>query len=75
MQRANNDNLGKPIRPTRQRMRASEIRELLKLLDQPDVINFAGGIPTRLCSPPKRSRQPIRKFWQVRTRAAHCNTA
>ncbi|MEZ5837797.1 MAG: PLP-dependent aminotransferase family protein [Geminicoccaceae bacterium] len=27
------------------RMQASEIRELLKLLDQPDVISFAGGIP------------------------------
>lgn len=27
------------------RMSASEIRELLKLLDQPDVISFAGGIP------------------------------
>ena len=27
------------------RMRASEIRELLKLLDQPGVISFAGGIP------------------------------
>lgn len=27
------------------RMAASEIRELLKLLDQPDVISFAGGIP------------------------------
>lgn len=27
------------------RMNASEIRELLKLLDQPDVISFAGGIP------------------------------
>jgi DNA-binding transcriptional MocR family regulator len=26
-------------------MKASEIRELLKLLDQPDVISFAGGIP------------------------------
>jgi DNA-binding transcriptional MocR family regulator len=26
-------------------MRASEIRELLKLLDQPGVISFAGGIP------------------------------
>ena len=31
---------------TRQsRMKASEIRELLKLLDQPDIISFAGGIP------------------------------
>ncbi len=27
------------------RMRASQIRELLKLLDQPDIISFAGGIP------------------------------
>jgi DNA-binding transcriptional MocR family regulator len=26
-------------------MRASEIRELLKLLDRPDIISFAGGIP------------------------------
>jgi DNA-binding transcriptional MocR family regulator len=28
-----------------ERMRASEIRELLKLLDQPGIISFAGGIP------------------------------
>lgn len=27
------------------RMTASEIRELLKLLEQPDIISFAGGIP------------------------------
>lgn len=27
------------------RMKASEIRELLKLLDQPGTISFAGGIP------------------------------
>ena len=27
------------------RMKAPEIRELLKLLDQPDIISFAGGIP------------------------------
>lgn len=27
------------------RMKASEIRELLKLLAQPDIISFAGGIP------------------------------
>ena len=26
-------------------MKASEIRELLKLLEQPDIISFAGGIP------------------------------
>lgn len=28
-----------------QRMTASEIRELLKLVDRPDIISFAGGIP------------------------------
>jgi len=28
-----------------QRQKASEIRELLKLLDRPDIISFAGGIP------------------------------
>ncbi len=27
------------------RMKASEIRVLLKLLEQPDIISFAGGIP------------------------------
>ncbi|WP_171208830.1 MULTISPECIES: PLP-dependent aminotransferase family protein [unclassified Ruegeria] len=27
------------------RMKASEIRELLKLLEQPDIVSFAGGIP------------------------------
>lgn len=31
--------------PYGQRAKASEIRELLKLLDQPDIISFAGGIP------------------------------
>lgn len=28
-----------------ERVRASEIRELLKLVDQPDILSFAGGIP------------------------------
>jgi len=27
------------------RMHASEIRELLKLVDQPDIVSFAGGLP------------------------------
>lgn len=34
-----------------ERMRASEIRELLKLLDQPDIISFAGGIPDPVLFP------------------------
>ncbi len=39
------------------RMRASEIRELLKLLDQPDVISFAGGIPDPSLFPAEAIRQ------------------
>ncbi|MFN7223179.1 MAG: PLP-dependent aminotransferase family protein [Paracoccaceae bacterium] len=35
----------KILAPRMGRMKASEIRELLKLLDQPDIISFAGGIP------------------------------
>lgn len=35
------------------RMKASEIRELLKLLDQPDIISFAGGIPDPALFPVK----------------------
>ena len=33
------------LAPRMGRVKASEIRELLKLLDQPDIISFAGGIP------------------------------
>lgn len=36
-----------------QRMKASEIRELLKLLDQPGIISFAGGIPDPALFPTK----------------------
>jgi DNA-binding transcriptional MocR family regulator len=35
------------------RMKASEIRELLKLLEQPDIISFAGGIPDPALFPAK----------------------
>lgn len=35
------------------RMKASEIRELLKLLAQPDIISFAGGIPDPKLFPAK----------------------
>ena len=36
------------------RVRASEIRELLKLLDQPDILSFAGGIPDSGLFPAER---------------------
>lgn len=35
-------------------VRASEIRELLKLLDQPDILSFAGGIPDPALFPTER---------------------
>ncbi len=35
-------------------VRASEIRELLKLLDQPDILSFAGGIPDPQLFPAER---------------------
>ena len=39
-----------------ERMRASEIRELLKLLDRPGVISFAGGIPNPALFPVAEAR-------------------
>jgi DNA-binding transcriptional MocR family regulator len=46
------------------RMTASEIRELLKLLDQPDIISFAGGIPDPSLFPQAEIAQKARS--QVR---------
>jgi DNA-binding transcriptional MocR family regulator len=40
-----------------QGVQASEIRELLKLIDQPDVISFAGGIPDPALFPIDRIRE------------------
>ncbi|MBX9590333.1 MAG: PLP-dependent aminotransferase family protein [Hyphomonadaceae bacterium] len=40
-----------------ERMRASEIRELLKVLDQPGVISFAGGIPDPVLFPVKQAQE------------------
>jgi DNA-binding transcriptional MocR family regulator len=41
------------------RMKASEIRELLKLLDQPDIISFAGGIPDPALFPARQFQAAI----------------
>jgi len=38
-------------------MQASEIRELLKLLEQPGVISFAGGIPDPKLFPAKEAAE------------------
>lgn len=40
--------------PRMAHVRASEIRELLKLLDQPDILSFAGGIPDPSLFPVER---------------------
>ncbi|WP_244636083.1 PLP-dependent aminotransferase family protein [Chthonobacter albigriseus] len=45
-----------------ERMKASEIRELLKLLDQPDVISFAGGIPDPALFPTLAFREANEKI-------------
>ena len=39
-----------------ERMRASEIRELLKLLDHPGIISFAGGIPDPALFPARQAQ-------------------
>lgn len=38
-------------------MQASEIRELLKAIEQPDVISFAGGIPDPKLFPHREIRE------------------
>ncbi|MEP0232721.1 PLP-dependent aminotransferase family protein [Roseibium sp.] len=45
------------------RMGASEIRELLKLLDQPDMISFAGGIPDPALFPEDAFKQAFEELF------------
>lgn len=52
------------------RMRASEIRELLKLLDQPDIISFAGGIPDPTLFPVDAIRKATERLLSDPTQAA-----
>lgn len=53
------------------RMRASEIRELLKLLDQPDIISFAGGIPDPALFP----TEAFRKAYERALSDSHASAA
>ncbi|GGE53091.1 aminotransferase-like domain-containing protein [Actibacterium pelagium] len=46
------------------RMKASEIRELLKLLEQPDIISFAGGIPDPNLFPMDAFREALAEAMQ-----------
>ena len=45
-----------------ERMQASEIRELLKLTAQPDIISFAGGLPAPELFPGRPSAAAIRYY-------------
>lgn len=51
-------------------MRASEIRELLKLTQQPDIISFAGGLPSPDSFPYKEVQSIVDGIMADRTRAA-----
>jgi DNA-binding transcriptional MocR family regulator len=44
-----------------ERMKTSEIRELLKLLDRPDIISFAGGIPDPALFPAEAAAEAYRE--------------
>jgi DNA-binding transcriptional MocR family regulator len=46
------------------RMGASEIRELLKLLDQPDMISFAGGIPDPSLFPAEEFKHAFQQLFE-----------
>ncbi|RLQ88133.1 PLP-dependent aminotransferase family protein [Notoacmeibacter ruber] len=50
------------------RMRASEIRELLKLLARPDIISFAGGIPDEKLFPAEAAKEGYAKALDEQTR-------
>ncbi len=45
------------------RITASEIRELLKLLDRPGIISFAGGIPDPALFPAEAVAAALRRSW------------
>ena len=44
-----------------ERMRASEIRELLKLIDRPGIVSFAGGIPDPALFPAEAAADAFRR--------------
>jgi len=52
------------------RMKASEIREILKLLDQPDIISFAGGIPDPKLFPVKAFQKAYNDILSTQTAEA-----
>ena len=55
-----------------ERMRASEIRELLKILDEPGVISFAGGIPDPALFPLDDVREAYASVLEEEATARSC---
>jgi DNA-binding transcriptional MocR family regulator len=51
-------------------MKASEIRELLKILEQPDIISFAGGIPDPVLFPAEAAAAAYAEALAVEENAA-----
>lgn len=52
---------GSPDTLIARRMLASEVRELPKLLEKPDIISFAGGIPDPALFPMEAAREAYAK--------------
>jgi len=52
------------------RMKASEIREILKLLEQPDILSFAGGIPDPKLFPIKKFQKAYNDILSTQTAEA-----
>ncbi len=44
------------------KMKRSEIRELLKLIQKPDIISFAGGLPNPKAFPVEETRKIINEL-------------
>ncbi len=61
------------LAPRMSGMKTTQIRELLKLLDQPDIISFAGVFRMRLYSRMKSFRRLISVFLDRRQRKRPCN--
>lgn len=51
-------------------MRSSEIRELLKLLDRPEMISFAGGLPNPDAFPIEKMKRVVNHVMEVHAREA-----
>jgi 2-aminoadipate transaminase len=51
-------------------MHASEIRELLKLLDRPEMISFAGGLPNPDAFPIEKMKRVVSHVMEVHAREA-----